>query len=117
VAIEKRVKIRALRHGADGQDVPQPLRWDGDLGDGARDADRVVDRRRDRGADAIDPGLACAFEAERVERTWRVFGQEHLERRHLAGRGEKIVGESDGEGLSLLVIDELLEQCASYSLR
>jgi hypothetical protein len=100
-----------FRYSAD--DIPQPLRGDGKLGDGAGDADGVIDR----GADAIDPGFACAFEAERVERARRVLGHEHFERRDLAGGGDKIIGEGAAERLAPLVVQEFLEQRAAEPLR
>ena len=62
------------------QNLPQPLRRHRQLRDRAGDADGVVDRGGDRGADRVDAAFARALEAERIERARRILGDQDVER-------------------------------------
>src|SRR6266567_505977 len=108
---------RFAASGMTAQQYPaQPLRRDRQLGDGAGNADRIIDRGGDRRADRIGATLAGALEAQEIERTRRVLGDHHVDRRHFVRGGNEIIGERDRERLPALVIDELLEQRAAEPL-
>ncbi len=80
-------------------------------------ADRVVDRGRDGGADRVRSALAGSLEAERIERARRILGDQHVDRRHLACGGHQVVREGDRQRLAALVVEEFLEQSAAEPLR
>src|SRR5262249_37920802 len=97
-------------------DGGERLRREGQLGDRAWNAERVVDGRGDCRANGVDAALACTLQAERVERRRRILSEEHVERRHFARSWHEIIGEVDRQGLAPLVVKKFLEQCAPYSL-
>src|SRR5947208_14106326 len=75
----------------------QPAWRDRQSRDGERPAEGVVDRRGDRRPGGVDATLARAFDAKRIERAWRVLGEQNLDRRHLRRGGHQIVGKGRGE--------------------
>ena len=95
----------------------QPLRRDRKLAHRAGNADGVVDRRGDRGADAGDAAFAGALDAERIERRGVILAQQNLGRRRLVHGGQQIIGEGDGERIAALAVGEFLEQRAAEALR
>src|SRR4029077_12502604 len=81
----------------------QPLRRHRQHGDGAGNADGVVDRGGNGGADCVHAALARALDAERIERSRIVLGQDDLDVRRLSHGGHEIIGESDRERIAALV--------------
>ena len=95
----------------------EPLRRDRKLAHRAGNADGVVDRRRDRGADAGDAAFAGALDAERIERRGVVLAQQHIGLRRLVHRRQQIIGEGHRERIAALAVGEFLEQRAAQALR
>jgi hypothetical protein len=70
--------------------------------------DGVVDRRRDRRADAGNAAFPDTLYTQRVERTRRVLGQQYLDRWNFVRCRQEIVGKRHAERLAAVVVDELL---------
>src|SRR5215218_6197805 len=98
-------------------DVLEPLRRDRQLGEGSGDSDRILDGRSDRGADRGDAALACALDAERVQRARRLLRQDDFDVGRLAHRRQEVVRERRAERVAPLIVDEFLQQRAAYALR
>src|SRR5258706_12210706 len=94
-----------------------PLRRYRQLRHTERQAQRIVDRGRNGGPDGGDARFAGAFDPQRVQRTWRIFGQKDFDRGHFACGRHEIIGEGHGERLSVLAVEEFLVQGAAQSLR
>src|SRR5207344_3365365 len=76
------------------------LRSDRQPGHGAVLPERIIDGTGDRGARAIDPAFAGAFEPEWIERARCVFRDQDLDRGYFARSGHEIIGERDGQGIA-----------------
>src|SRR5882724_4588839 len=76
-----------------------------------------VNRGGKRGTGGVDPALARALDAQRVQRTSRILAQQDLDLWHLTTSRHQIVGKARCQRLAILVIDELLEQGSADALR
>src|ERR1700716_1390746 len=98
------------------EDMLEPLWRDGKLLDGARYPDGGLDRRRDHGAYRRDAAFARALDAERIERAWRLLGQDHLDAGRLARARHQVIGEAGGQRIAALVVEKFLVERAAEPL-
>src|SRR5690606_7488086 len=92
-------------HGCDGQGH-----------DGSGHLQRVIDGCCDRRAHGIGAPFPGSLHAERVQRAGRIFGDHHVNLRHLVRRHHQVISEGGGKRLPHGVVGELLEQRPAQTL-
>ena len=65
---------------------------------------------------ALAPPSPAPLTPSEIERTRRVLGDQHLDRRDFARRRHEVIGEADAERLAARIVEKFFEQCAADAL-